>query len=312
MRLLSNLSFCLVMVVISIQIDKILDKNISWMAHPWRRLLFQTLFQILGALIVVCLAVIISSAFKDSFETSPPLIQIKEGIYILLSIVLLSLVISSLNTGAYLLGNWKGAAMKAMEYKLKAAQNRQLVSELELQALKLQLDPHFVFNNLSALSELVLKDQRLGYEYTENFTKVYRYLLVNSKKKLIYLSEEMEFLKAYQFLIKHRMGKGCQIQVNIEKTKLGLRIPPMTLQLLIENAIKHNRIEENDPLVINVQLNDGNELEISNNVLPLTREIDSTKMGLENINARYALIGGSKPVIEKSHEVFKVKISLFQ
>jgi len=286
------------------------------MLHPIKRLLTQTLFQILGVLFLVfCLAVIyviIYLLFSDAINAHYPYVGLRETVYAFLSIIFWALMISALNTGDFLLRNWKTATMQAAEFEIKAAQNKQLAAETELQALKLQLDPHFVFNNLSVLSELILRDQQLGYDYTENFAKVYRYLLVNAKKELISLREELKFLDAYLFLINYRMGGGSIFRVNIDRSKLDMLIPPVTLQLFIENALKYNRTEKENPLIIDIYTTDDEELLVSNNLLPLIKKPESTGIGLENIVSRYALLSDRKPVIEKTDNSFTIKVPLIK
>ncbi|MFC6101367.1 Histidine kinase [Olivibacter domesticus] len=309
---LVNLLFCVAIFRLSIFIDRILNKKISWMVHPIKRLLIQTIFQILGALfLIICLSYLYYK-FGDLINTQTYHIGLRELLYTVISIILWALMISALNTGDFLLKNWKTATLKAAEYKVKAAESKQLVAEIELQALKLQLDPHFVFNNLSVLSELILKDQQLGYEYTENFTKVYRYLLINSKKKLVPLSEELKFLDAYLFLIKNRMGGGSVFRINIDESKLDMLIPPVTLQLFIENALKFNRTEEENPLVVCIYSNENDELVVSNTRLPLIKKPYSTGIGLKNIISRYALLCDRKPSIEENDETFVVKVPLIK
>lgn len=280
------------------------------MVHPLKRLMAQTLFQIIGAVfLIVCLGALYL-VFGNPSTTQPSPLALRQTLYTVIAIILWALMISALNTGDFLLNNWKTATRKAAEYEIKAAQNKQLASEIELQALKLQLDPHFVFNNLSVLSELILKDQQLGYDYTENFTKVYRYLLVNSKKKLIPLSEELKFLDAYLFLIRNRMGSGSIFTIDIDESKLSMMIPPVTLQLFIENALKYNRTEEENPLAVNIYSNDNNELVVSNTLLPLVKKIDSTGIGLQNIIDRYAILSDRKPSVEQDGQTFTVKVPL--
>ena len=307
-----NLLFCVVVFRLSIFIDRILNKKISWMAHPIKRLLTQTLFQILGALSLIILLSCLYFIFGDPVNAQTPHISLRQTLYAVISIILWALMISALNTGDFLLKNWKMATLNAAEYQIKAAENKQLIAEIELQALKLQLDPHFVFNNLSVLSELILKDQQLGYEYTENFTKVYRYLLINSKKKLVPLSEELKFLDAYLFLINNRMGGGSVFQVNIDDSKLDMLIPPVTLQLFIENALKFNRTEEENPVVVRIYSNDNDELVVFNTRLPLIKKPYSTGIGLKNIIGRYALLCDRKPSIEETDEAFIVKVPLIK
>ncbi len=309
---LINLLFCMALLALSHYIDNRLNKRVPWIIQPIKRLLVQALCQILGALsLFICLA-ILYYIFADPVHTPSPVVSLRQGFYSIISIILWALVISTLNTGEFLLRNWKMATINAAEYKIRAAQNKQLAAETELQALKLQLDPHFVFNNLSALSELILKDQQLGYEFTENLTNIYRYLLINARKKLVPLSEELKFLDAYLFLIKHRMGRGAIFHINIDVSKLDLLIPPVTLQLFIENALKHNRTEEENPLAVSIYTNDYDELVVSNNRLPLIKKPHSTGIGLKNVIDRYALLCDKKPSIEEGNETFVVKVPLIK
>ncbi|MCV9929733.1 histidine kinase [Flavobacterium sp. LS1R49] len=308
--ILGNLVFCILILTFSLFIDRVLDKKISWMAHPLKRLLVQILFQILGALIVIISLAIIFYTLGDYVVTLPVKTDIRQALYTVISIILWSLMVSALNTGDFLLKNWKNATIKAAEYKVNAAENKQLLAEIELQALKLQLDPHFVFNNLSVLSELILKDQQLGYDFTENFAKVYRYLLVNSKKPLVQLHEELQFLDAYLFLINNRIGDGCAFQINIDQSKLNMLIPPITLQLFIENTLKHNRTEEENPLIVHIYSNNNDELVVSNTLLPLIKKVPSTGIGLKNIISRYALLSDRKVSVEENNKTFTVKVPL--
>jgi two-component system LytT family sensor kinase len=307
-----NLVFYVAILELVLFIDRKLNKRLSWMVHPIKRLLIQISFQILGVLLLIIALVILYVMFGNVADPQAPHVDLRQGFYTVISIILWALMISALNTGNYLLKSWKTATIKAAEFEIKAAQNKQMAAEIELQALKLQLDPHFVFNNLSVLAELILKDQQLGYDYTENFAKVYRYLLVNSKKKLITLREELNFLDAYLFLINNRMGGGSIFTINIENAKLDLLIPPVTLQLFIENALKYNRTEEEDPLAISIYTNTDDELVVTNNLLPLVKEPDSTGIGLQNIIGRYALLSDRKPVIEKTDKTFTIKVPLIK
>lgn len=310
---LLNLLFCAILLVTSLFIDRILNKKVSWMVNPIKRLLIQVTFQVFGTLFIIIIWGTLYYFFGDDLnKPQPSYLGPREGIYTIISVVLWSLMVSTLNTGDYLLKNWKNANIKAAEYKINAAENKLLLAEIELQSLKLQLDPHFVFNNLSVLSELILKDQQLGYDFTENFAKVYRYLLINSKKKLVLLQEELQFLDSYLFLLKNRIGDGCDFNIHIDASKLKMSIPPITLQLLVENALKHNRTEEENPLIVCIYSNDNDELVVSNNLLPLIKETHSTGIGLKNAISRYALLSDRKVTIEENNETFTVKVPLIK
>ncbi|MEJ5053836.1 sensor histidine kinase [Sphingobacterium sp. MYb382] len=312
LELFMNLIFCALIIELSLFIDKRLEKRIPWLKKPLKRLVLQTIFQIIGVILLVIVMAIIYQFVANPIQIQPGSINIRQSLYSIIAIILWALMISAFNTGDYLLRSWKKTILQAADFEIKAAQHKQLASEVELQALKLQLDPHFVFNNLSVLSELILQDQQLGYEYTENFTKVYRYLLLNAKKKLIPLREELDFLETYIFLIRIRMGDGSRFNIHIDSEKQDMLIPPLTLQLLIENALKYNRTDEEDPLQIDIYVNADDELVVSNRLLPLIQRSSSTGIGLNNIISRYALLGDKIPSIEKDDTTFTIKVPLLR
>lgn len=214
-------------------------------------------------------------------------------------------LIIGINAGNYMIVNWKNAAIRATELN-------QVAMEAELQSLKLQIDPHFVFNNLSVLSELILEDQQLGYDYAENFSRIYRYLLLNSKKNTIFLEEELKFLNSYMFLIRHRFGEGVNFDIDIDSESRQLSMPPLTLQLLVENALKHNRTSKKEPLRVRISTNDKQELIVENALLPIEKPLDSSGIGIKNIIRRYHLLSEKEPKIIKSEASFKVIIPLIK
>lgn len=219
--------------------------------------------------------------------------------------LMVTFLIMVINTGNSILLKWKNTAVRA-------AESDRIAMEAELQSLKLQLDPHFVFNNLSVLSELILRDQQLGYEYAENFTKIYRYMLVNSKKNIIHLEEEIKFLNAYIFLLKQRVGEGLIFEIDIDRKQYLNNLPPLTLQLLVENAMKHNKTSKSDPLHLKIYTNCEHSIVIENNFNPLETNTPSSGIGLENIVRRYRLLGAAKPEIFQDDKIFKVTVPLIE
>ncbi len=217
--------------------------------------------------------------------------------------VLIALMIMGINIGSHLITNWKNESMRA-------AKLDQVILETELQSLKLQIDPHFVFNNLSVLSEIILEDQQSGYEYAENFSKIYRYLLINSKKDIISLEEELNFLNAYIFLIKSRFGAGVNFEINVNPAKRNFQLPPLTLQLLVENALKHNQTNKRKPLKIKVYTNAQNQLVVENILIPIENVSESSGIGISNIIKRYDLLSNLKLQIKNDGKTFNVILPL--
>lgn len=308
-----SLLFCILISIASISIHQKLNRSIPWIEKPLIRLAVETFLNIACVVLLVFTQVIfinlLASNSSDGYSEYEKNVAYWQWLTIS---IFIALIISAIHTGDYLITNWKNAALEATEHKLKSSQHRQAAAEAELQALKLQLDPHFVFNNLSVLSELILEDQQLGYDYSENFSKVYRYLLLNSKRNLITVQEELKFLHAYIFLLEHRAGSGIEFEIDVCDAQLNLRLPPMTLQLLIENAMKHNKFLKSNPLKITVRSGPDRNLIISNTLLPLEKKEISSGIGIHNIVQRYLLLSDRAPEISTDDHLFKVSIPLLK
>lgn len=308
--ILITILYCIIIAEASLAIDGTLNRSLSWHGNARKRLLLQTLFQILaGIMIVLIIYRIFDYIFRDESKqtTFSSLTTYAQGMAVSIAV---SLVISAFNTGEYFLYNWMQTATEATEHKLRATEHKQAAMAAELQALKLQIDPHFIFNNLSVLSELILENQQLGYEYSENFAKVYRYLLINSKKDVIPLTDELKFLDSYVFLTRKRIGDGLDVRTKIHSDDLKFGVPPMALQLLVENAIKHNQTTRANPLMIHISSVGNRELMVTNTLIPLINKSSSGGIGLDNIVNRYALLSDKNVEIRKTPESFIVKIPL--
>lgn len=179
------------------------------------------------------------------------------------------------------------------EYKqqwMEAEELRQTSTQAQLQLIKNQVNPHFLFNNLNVLSSLVIKDNPEANKFIEEFSKVYRYILTNQEKELVDLQSELEFIQPYIFLLKKRFDNGLQIDINIPENYKNTYLIPVALQMLIENAIKHNIVSRAKPLHIDVHVNGNNTLVVTNNLQLKQSTVASTKIGLQNIQKRYQLI----------------------
>lgn len=175
------------------------------------------------------------------------------------------------------------------EYRAKvqeAEELKNITAQAELQLIKSQINPHFLFNNLNVLSTLVLKNSDEANEFIEQFSKVYRYILTHHKTDLVPLRKEVEFIKPYVFLLEKRFASSLDIQIKIDEEIDDLYIIPAALQMLIENAIKHNVVSKSKPLTIIVS-QQKDEIIVSNNLQLRESVLDSTKLGLTNISKRY-------------------------
>jgi two-component system LytT family sensor kinase len=175
-------------------------------------------------------------------------------------------------------------------------------------ALRNQIEPHFFFNSLSVLTNLVYKSADLSADYITQLAKIYRYILDKKFENLVTIETELDFLDAYLFLIRIRHQNSIRFEVDIdEDMKLKGMIPPATLQMLVENAIKHNRFSTNEPLLITIKSEPGSLL-VSNQLRKKNVPEISSGIGLENIRKRYELASSKVISVYASETVFNVKI----
>lgn len=192
--------------------------------------------------------------------------------------------------------------------KLIELQKANLQSQFEV--LKQQVNPHFLFNSLNVLTSLIKVEPDLAESFTEKLSKVYRYVLENKEKDMVALSTELDFISAYIFLLNIRFMGKVFVDIDVAKDKYDWIILPMALQLIIENAIKHNTFSKQKPLNITIYIDDDNYLIVKNNLQTRDTYIQSTGVGLSNISSRYNLIIGKEPEYKKTSDSFIVKIPL--
>ncbi|MCE6989625.1 sensor histidine kinase [Dyadobacter sp. CY323] len=198
-------------------------------------------------------------------------------------------------------------------WKLNVRKTESLMREgvqSQLEVLKNQLDPHFLFNSMNTLAALIDDDNTDAQDYLERLSDVYRYVLVSRNKNTVLLEEELAFVDAYIYLNKIRFRENLQVEKQITPGAYQQHITPLSLQMLIENAIKHNVASRENPLRILIREEDGAFLVVENNILEKTILEKSTRVGLQNIVNRYSLLTDRQVEITSNNAVFKVKIPL--
>lgn len=198
---------------------------------------------------------------------------------------------------------------KGQEKKIKESQIVAKNQTAKFESLKNQLDPHFLFNSLNVLTSLISENPNQAEKFTTKLSKVYRYVLEQKDKDLITLEEELKFAKSYMELLKMRFEDGINFHIPETVSNPELKIVPLSLQLLLENAVKHNVITSSNPLEINIYEKNG-YLFIENNINKKQSIEKSTKVGLKNINQRYSLISKDKVVVTDNDNIFRVKLPL--
>jgi len=179
----------------------------------------------------------------------------------------------------------------------------------KFESLKNQLDPHFLFNSLNVLTSLIGENPQQAERFTTKLSKVYRYVLEQRNKDLVPIEEELKFAKTYMELLGMRFEEAVQFNIPDTISNNELKIVPLSLQLLLENAVKHNVVSISKPLTIHIY-EEGSYLIIANNVNPKEAIGKSTKVGLQNIADRYGLITDTGVKIENNNKIFRVSLPL--
>jgi sensor histidine kinase YesM len=182
----------------------------------------------------------------------------------------------------------------------------------QFESLKNQLSPHFLFNSLTALKILIKEQPDKAQNYVNSLSKALRYTLKSNEKQLVTLREEMEFMESYLFLIRIRFGDNLLVKTSINEKFLSHNIPPLTIQTLVENAIKHNEISKRHPLKININTTDNESLIILNDIMEKISGEEGTGIGLVNLSKQFQLLIDKEVIIRKENNQFSVEVPLIK
>jgi two-component system LytT family sensor kinase len=276
---------------------KMLDRNLSWDKGPGKRLLIQMLTGIMIAIFWVTGV----RLFVNYLFFHGKLIIFSDELMLLALALTLLFIFYLAELGFYLNERYRRSLAEVERFRKENA-------EYQFEMLKLQLNPHFLFNSLNTLSSLVHNDAVKAAEFIRRLSDVYRYVLENRNKELVTLREEMAFIHSFSFLQSLRFQGMIDFRFNIGEELLERKIAPMTLQLLVENAVKHNVVSARQPLSIIISAENDN-LIIKNNLQP-KEDLSGTGVGLKNISSRYAFLTERKVEIIKDDDFFKVIIPL--
>ncbi|MEO8472790.1 MAG: sensor histidine kinase [Chryseolinea sp.] len=200
---------------------------------------------------------------------------------------------------------------RARHMQVEGERLKQITIEAQFDALRNQINPHFLFNCFNVLSTLVYKDSEMSAKFIAQLSHVYRYLLYNQEKKIVSLAEELSFIQAYIYLLQIRFGDNLIIDNKTAGHENSFYIAPATVQMLIENAIKHNKVSRKNPLRVELSVK-NNYLVISNILQEKELKEESSSLGLKNIRRRYDFLSQHPMVVEKTLTAFIVKIPLLQ
>ncbi|MCB0662140.1 MAG: histidine kinase, partial [Saprospiraceae bacterium] len=249
-------------------------KRMPHIEETGKRIMYQIGTVVVYSILVESLVGFIFSCIPSTANEAHPISGLA-GTYLLVFLVL------SVYEAIFLYVQWKKALLEKELVKQEHIRS-------QLEGLRNQVNPHFLFNSLNTLMSIVADDQQLAIRYVQKLSKVFRYVLENRDEQLIRLETELDFIDNYVFLQKERFQENLQVKIDIKEQDKNSFIVPLSLQILFENAIKHNIISKKNPLTIEVFTNEDGKLVVRNNLQVKNNVMPGTKVGLENIKKRYA------------------------
>lgn len=273
----------------------------TWQHRPTSRLLIG----VLGHCVYTFLAAVLLTQVMTYIQNGQmrPISSFGEVLRDHLPSLFIALVISLFMTARSFLYNWRDLAIQNEKLKTESMASR-------FASLKAQVNPHFLFNSLNVLSGLVYRDADLSAQFIKKLSEVYRYVLDQQEQELVPVAEELDFVESIVFLQQIRFGDNLRVSIEISKDSSKM-IAPLALQMLIENAIKHNVISAQSPLNIQIKEN-GQYYVVSNTLQPKTVMGESLGLGLENIRKRYGFLTNRAVEILQEQGQFIVKLPIIQ
>jgi hypothetical protein len=276
-------------------VSRLLDTYFSWQSQPVTRL-----FAGIAGMVMYTLSAVYS--IVEVFGLIGFTIGDRlEGTYY--STVVVTLIITMFMTSRSFLINWRQTAVDAEKLKRESTM-------AQYESLKNQVNPHFLFNSLNVLTNLVYENQDKAVKFIKQLSEVYRYVLDTRDKEVVDLREELAFLRSYAFLQHIRFGD--KLNMDIQLNGVNGKIPPLALQLLVENAIKHNEISQENPLTIRIST-DKEFVVVSNTIREKGFQTENSPgIGLANIRRRYEFLTSTKVDVQASDNTFTIKLPLIQ
>lgn len=279
------------------KINLFLNKKMPYTNGIMQRIFTQmAIGQVFLYSVLIALVLIVIPIFRN-IEISKEIIFSGLIVYLLINIAANSGIM-----GHHFLLEWKKSLVKQSLLEKEKTQ-------AHFENLKNQLNPHFLFNSLSSLNSLIFENPELASKFLKQLSKVYRYLLENNENDPVSLETEISFVQNYILLLQTRFDGGLIVNIDVDDHQRHKKIIPVTLQILIENAIKHNSTFEDNPLIIDIYIH-NNYLVIKNNQQPKTRVEGSNKQGLNNLASLYQYTTGKTANIHNTQEHFIVEVPL--
>ena len=275
-----------------------LNANIDFDAYKWPTYVKLGVIFIMNV-VVLLIGIYLIHALYPIFNGRP--LDPRETGFVRFTIINLSIVL-------YFIARLLRVSTDKQESRIENEQLKQQNLENELSALKNQIDPHFLFNSLNSLSSLVRENDQ-ATQFVNKLSYMYRYILQSGETNLVPIKDELKFLDSYSFLMQTRYRDRIKIEVNIDANLMDCEVPPLALQSLVENSVKHNEISSTNPLTVEVY-SSGGSLFVENPIRTRSTMAEGMGTGLYNLKKRYLLLLKKEVLVSTDNDVFKVELPL--
>lgn len=278
---------------IVLQVDHFLNLWIHWKTNFLLR--FLAGFLLNGAITVSLLVVVESYALHAGYEE-------------LLKLCILYVITVFIYEIFY---GWFYSFHYYVIRQVDTLKSERMMLELQLESLKSQISPHYLFNCLNTISSLLFKDSRLAEKFIRRMADTLQYVLSNQQRHLVSLREEIDFVRSYCFLLQVRFEQHLKLEINLPGNLLETQIPPLALQMLVENAVKHNQISKDNTLMVSISAIDSTHINVTNTKTKAVNPTQSFKVGLDNIMQRYKYFADEQVTV-RDEEQFSVVLPVIQ
>ncbi|HCV15245.1 MAG TPA: hypothetical protein DF637_02775 [Rikenellaceae bacterium] len=283
---------------INISSIRFLNKTIPWSHNILKRIAVQLFFTLTAAVFISALTTFFSHYWIREYVGEFAEVLVINGIIVFVANLMLMIFLEG-----WLFFN------ESRKSNITTGSLKYELNQVKFDVLKSQINPHFMFNSLNVLSGLIKKDTAKASLFIDDFSSVYRYVADTIEKPLVTLKMELEFIESYLFLLKIRHGEMFSYKVDVPEKLMEYQLPPLSLQVIMENAIKHNVVNEKAMLFIEVT-SENESLIVKNTLMPKVSIGFSTGTGLKNLTNRYAFICNKYPEFRKSEGYFIARLPL--
>jgi len=277
-----------------------LEKKLKWIDYPVARTFIEIISILIWSVVAFVSVQMLMMYLVNSMKPADSWVYIRNSI---IYTFLISLFISLVFTAIGFFKAWRKSVLREAELKSE-------MLAYKYESLRNQINPHFLFNSFNVLSDLVYDNQEQAVQFIRQMSELFRYVIESRDKELVTIEQELDLLKAYTFMLKSRFGSKLVLNVNLQSAA-GSYMVPMTLQMLVENAVKHNEVSAEFPLIIDLRVS-GDFIEVENALRPKTSGGGSTRTGLRNIVQQYSFFTNIPVEVLPSQTAFLVRIPVIK